>query len=142
MAEAALHARDVVEDQRISWMRLERLAEDRERTVVVLLAVEAEEAVHRLAGARRPRLSGGAADGEHDRPVLGRPRAALRRRVAHEDGRSAGRADLLAVHGERGAAFHDHVELLVAARAGAELVVLADDGGALLSLVVGIDAEG
>ena len=59
-----------------------------------------------------------------------------------EDGRSARCGDLLAVHGERGAAFDDDVQLLVAARAGADLVVLADHRGALLSLVVRVDAEG
>src|SRR4051794_2336206 len=142
MAEAALHARDVVEDQRVARVRFERLPENRQRTLVVLLAIETEEAGHRLARAGRPRLPGGAADGEYDRAVLGRARAALRRRVAHEDSRSARCADVLAVHGERGAAFDDDVELLVAARAGAELVVLADHGRALLGLVVRIDAEG
>src|SRR4051794_8822098 len=138
MAEAALHASDVVEDQGVTRMHLERLAENRQRTLVVLLAVEAEEAGHRLERARRPRLAGGAADREDDRAVHRRSRASLRGWITDEDSGSARCADLLTVHGERGAAFDDDVELLVAARAGADLVVLADDRRALLSLVVRI----
>src|SRR4051794_8453820 len=141
MSEAALHARDVVEDQRVAGVRIERLPENRQRALVVLLAVQAEEAGHRLARAGRPCLSGGAADGEDDRAVLGRAGAPLCRRVADEDSRATRCADLLAVDRERARALDHDVELLMTARARTELVVLADDGRALLGLVVGVHAE-
>ena len=121
-------------------MGLEGAAENGERTLVVLVAVLAEEAPHRLAGAHAPRLAGLAADDEHDRAVLGRARRALRA-GADEDRRAARRVGLLAVDGERGGAFDDDVQLLVAARAGADLFVLADHERTALRLVEGVHAE-
>jgi hypothetical protein len=69
---------------------------------------------------------GEASDDEHRRALLATDRLAADFRIRDEDERPLGRVDLLAVEGEERVALRDEVELLVAAGAGPELVVLLD----------------
>src|SRR5436309_404384 len=65
-----------------------------------------------------------AADRQHGRAVLDRPGRPPLLRVVEKDECSDWCAEALAVDGERRAAGHDHVQLLVMARSCAGLVVL------------------
>src|SRR5581483_6804677 len=133
--EQALEAGDVVEDHRVARVVLERLVADRQRGLPVLLAVETEELGDRLARARTERLTGRSADREDDRVVHGRDGRPLGGRVADEDHAAVRSVHLVTVDGERAPAGDDDVQLFVPARAGAELVVLADQAAARLRLV-------
>jgi hypothetical protein len=126
LAEQGLHARDVVERERVARVAVQDPAADLESRRVVLGVVRLEEVAHRLARGDRERLPGGSADRDDDRVVVLRHGAPAHGGVADEDRGAVRSVDLLAGDREHRVAGDDEVQLLVLVRARADLVVLAD----------------
>jgi hypothetical protein len=78
---------------------------------------------------------------EHGRSGLPGDCTATHSRIADKDEGALGGVDLVLADGEDGAALSDEVQLLVAARAAPELVVLFDHRTPFLVGLVGVDAE-
>ncbi len=110
--------------------------------LLVLLGREEGQGGRRALPRRRSEcLARPTADGKHRRPVFLGDGPSLCRRIANEDDRAGRCVDRLAVDRERRSPLDHEVELLVALRARADLVVLADDVRAGLGRAPGVDSE-
>src|SRR5262245_13491073 len=102
--EAALGAREVVEEPGVAGLLLEEVLVRLDRFLPVLVREVHETFGVPLPRGRRERLPGLAAGDDDRRPGLNDDRGALRSRVADEDERARGRVDLVPVDRERRAA--------------------------------------